>query len=61
MNPFTALPSTVDALIDMLDQKFPLQHHSVDAPMSAIQRSLGARDVVVFLRSLQKERDGADE
>jgi hypothetical protein len=51
------LPDTVDALIDLLDtQAFPLRNFSADMPFHAIHRELGKRDVVDFLRALQKER-----
>lgn len=52
------LPDTVDALIDMLDTKaFPLRNYSADTPFHAIHRELGKRDVVDFLRALQRERE----
>jgi len=51
------LPAKVDALVDLLDEAFPLRSHSVDTSMEAIQREYGKRDVVDFLRRLQAERD----
>lgn len=52
------LPATVDELIDLLDkQAFPLRSFPVDMPLHVIQRELGKRDVVDFLRVLKKERD----
>jgi hypothetical protein len=52
------LPDTVDALIDMLDTKaFPLRNFSADTPYHVIQRELGKRDAVDFLRALQRERE----
>ena len=51
------LPETADALIDELDKAFPLQNFTVDTPYHAIQRAYGARDVVDYLRAMQKERD----
>jgi hypothetical protein len=54
------LPTTVDALIDLLDKRaFPLQSFPVDMPLHVIQRELGKRDVVDFLRALKKEREEA--
>lgn len=55
------LPPTVDKLIDLLDRTFPLQHFPVTADLPSIQRELGKRDVVVFLRSLQRARFERDE
>ena len=51
------LPETSDALIDELDRAFPLRNFAVDTPAHVIQRQLGARDVVDFLRALQRDRD----
>lgn len=53
----TALPVTVDALIDLIDHQFPLKNLAPGTPHDDIHRMFGARDVVDFLRSLQKERD----
>lgn len=51
------LPEKSDDLIDELDRAFPLQNFTVDTPYHAIQRAYGARDVVDYLRAMQKERD----
>lgn len=51
------LPRTADELIDMLDRAYPLHSFPVDMPATHIQRDLGKRDVVDFLRQLQKERE----
>ena len=55
---FTKLPEEVDALIDFLDSEaFPLRSLPVDMPYHEMQREMGRRDVVDYLRSLQRERD----
>jgi hypothetical protein len=54
------LPETVDALIQMLDidpRCFRLRNLPADTDYAAMQRHFGARDVVDFLRSLQRDRD----
>lgn len=51
------LPRTVDELIDLIDLAYPLRSFPVDMAHHVIQRELGKRDVVDFLRQLQKERD----
>lgn len=56
------LPTKVDDLIDMLDTRaFPLRTFPVSATAAEMHRSFGARDVVDFLRTLQRERDERDE
>jgi len=55
------LPNSVDELIDALDAAFPLQNFPVSADMVAIQRACGARDVVDYLRAMQRERDDTTE
>lgn len=57
--PFTVLPDSVDAVIDLLDQRFALRSLPVTASSNEIQRAFGARDVVDLLRALQKDRDEA--
>jgi hypothetical protein len=52
-----SLPESVDALIDELDKAFALRNFPVDTPHHAVQRELGRRDVVDFLRQMQRERD----
>lgn len=52
-----ALPSTVDALVDMLDRHFPLKNFPATSDLAELHRHFGARDVVDLLRSLQRERD----
>ena len=47
------LPSTVAALIDLLDTAFPLSNPHVNDSVATIQRRAGQRDVVEFLRRLQ--------
>jgi hypothetical protein len=49
------LPRTVNELIDMLDAAFPLRNLDVNLPLHAIQREYGKRDVIDFLRQLQKD------
>lgn len=55
--PEHALPATADELIEVLDAAFPLRNFPVDTPYHVMQRELGKRDVIDFLRRLQKERD----
>lgn len=50
------LPEKADDLIDELDRAFPLRNFAVDTPAHVIQRELGKRDVVDYLRSLQRDR-----
>jgi hypothetical protein len=51
------LPSTADEVIELLERAFPLRNHPVDTPLTHLQREFGARDVIDFLRQLQRERD----
>lgn len=51
------LPRTADELIDLLDRAYPLKAYPVDMPITHIQRDMGKRDVIDFLRLLQKERE----
>jgi hypothetical protein len=52
------LPDTVSALIDLLDHRaFPLRAFPADVTMADVHRHGGARDVVEFLRSLQRESE----
>lgn len=52
------LPLTVDDLVDMLDTRaFSLRNLPATASPYEIHRHFGARDVIDFLRSLQRERD----
>lgn len=57
----TALPATVDLLITLLDKTFPLQNFPRTADLSSVHRACGARDVVDFLRTLQRERNAPEE
>ena len=57
----TELPATVDKLIDLLDRTFPLKNFSVTADLATVNRECGKRDVVDFLRSLQRARSDRDE
>lgn len=60
--PEITLPNTVDELIDLLDKRaFPLRNFPADASLPAIQRECGKRDVIDFLRELQRERDDRTE
>lgn len=54
-------PSTADDLVDLLDRAFPLTNFDVNTPTHVIHRELGKRDVVDFLRALQKERKEAGD
>lgn len=57
----TALPETVDGLIDMLDRHFPLHNFPLNTDLVTLHRHFGARDVVDMLRSLQAERDNTKD
>lgn len=57
--PYTVLPDSVDAVIDLLDKRFALCTLPVTASSNEIQRLFGAREVIDLLRALQKERDEA--
>ncbi|KAF0098707.1 MAG: hypothetical protein FD144_4226 [Rhodospirillaceae bacterium] len=50
------LPENADDLIHELDLAFPLRNFPVDTPAHVIQRELGKRDVVDFLRAMQRDR-----
>ncbi len=50
------LPEKADDLIDELDRAFALRNFPVDTPAPVVQRELGKRDVIDFLRALQTER-----
>ena len=50
------LPEKADDLIDELDRAFALRNFPVDTPAHVVQRELGKRDVIDFLRALQTER-----
>jgi hypothetical protein len=54
---FIVLPTKVDALIDMIDKQYPLTNFPSTTDYATLQRHFGARDVVDFLRALQRERD----
>lgn len=49
------LPRTARELIAMLDRAFPLQNFPVDMSLHAINRELGKRDVIDFLRRLEED------
>jgi hypothetical protein len=57
----TALPETVDGLIDMLDRHFPLRNFPQQTDLVTLHRHFGARDVVDMLRSLQEERNNVKD
>lgn len=50
------LPEKADDLIDELDRAFALRNLPPDMPYHEMQRELGKRDVIDFLRALQTER-----
>jgi hypothetical protein len=50
------LPENADDLIDELDKAFPLINFPVTTPAHIIQRELGKRDVIDFLRAMQRDR-----
>jgi len=50
------LPEKADDLIDELDRAFALRNLPPDMPYHEMQRELGERDVIDFLRALQTER-----
>lgn len=50
------LPENADELIDELDKAILLINFPVTTPAHVIQRELGKRDVIDFLRVLQTER-----
>lgn len=53
-----SLPDKVDDLIELLDKRaFPLKNLPATADGATVSRHFGARDVVDFLRALQRERD----
>ncbi len=56
--PFFRLPAdhAVDYLVDLLDQAFPNSIPSQPTTENLLKRA-GNREVVDFLRSLQKQRD----
>ena len=49
------LPDNVPALIKQLDAVFPLKTFPPNATLSDVHRACGQRDVVEFLKTLQKE------
>lgn len=50
------LPEKADDLIDELDRAFALRNLPPDMPYHEMQRELGKRDVIDFLRAMQEER-----
>jgi len=50
------LPEKADDLIDELDRAFALRNLPADMPHHQMQRELGKRDVIDFLRALQQDR-----
>lgn len=50
------IPEKADDLIDELDRAFALRNLPPDMPYHEMQRELGKRDVIDFLRALQTER-----
>lgn len=50
------IPEKADDLIDELDKAFALRNLPPDMPYHEMQRELGKRDVIDFLRALQAER-----
>lgn len=51
----TTLPKDINGLIKLLDQVFALKHYPPSATLAEIQRDLGKRDAVEFVKSLQRE------
>jgi hypothetical protein len=56
MNPIV-LPDSVDALIDLIDRQFPLKNLPANTDAASMHRMFGGRDIVDWLRSMQRDRD----
>tara|TARA_R110002074_G_scaffold226232_4_gene397847 strand:+ start:321 stop:554 length:234 start_codon:yes stop_codon:yes gene_type:complete len=52
-----SLPITIDDLIKLLDETFPLINPQLDMSLSTIQRKAGQRDVVDWLLELKDRKD----
>lgn len=50
------MPNDIATLIKLIDTTFPLKHYPPGVSLVEIQRDLGKRDVVEFLKSLHRER-----
>jgi hypothetical protein len=56
MSTLPPLPSTLPALIKLLDQTFPLKSWPASVTLAEVHRHGGARDVIGFLESIQREQ-----
>lgn len=51
------LPATADAVVDLLDQRFPERSPNPGETMDMLMFQAGARSVVRFLLALRSRRD----
>lgn len=53
----TSLPTTIEDLIKLLNETFPLINPTLDKSLSEIQRKAGQRDVVEWLIQLKSRKE----